>query len=205
MTSNRAHINPLLALNQRGQSVWLDNISREMLDSGQLQRYIDEYSVTGLTSNPSIFDKAIASGAYDDEIRRKAAAEDPEELFFALAFEDLGRAADLFEPIHRRTSGVDGWVSLEVSPLLADDASRTVQAAADLHARAGRENVFIKIPGTRAGWRRSSERWLRCLSAGLRADEWQRSARRLKEEDLPPSNRRKSSGSRVEWCSAHDS
>ena len=145
---------PTAKLHESGQSLWLDNISREMLDSGQLQRYIDEYSVTGLTSNPSIFDKAIASGAYDDEIRRKAAAEDPEELFFALAFEDLGRAADLFEPIHRRTSGVDGWVSLEVSPLLADDASRTVQAAADLHARAGRENVFIKIPGTRA-WRRS--------------------------------------------------
>ena len=142
---------PTAKLHESGQSLWLDNISREMLDSGQLQRYIDEYSVTGLTSNPSMFDKAIASGAYDDEIRRKAAAEDPEELFFELAFEDLGRAADLFEPIHRRTSGVDGWVSLEVSPLLADDASRTVQAAADLHARAGRENVFIKIPGTRAG------------------------------------------------------
>src|ERR687895_1127239 len=98
---------PTAKLHESGQSLWLDNISREMLDSGQLQRYIDEYSVTGLTSNPSIFDKAIASGAYDDEIRRKAAAEDPEELFFALAFEDLGRAADLLEPIHRRTSGVD--------------------------------------------------------------------------------------------------
>ena len=142
---------PTAKLHESGQSLWLDNISREMLDSGQLQRYIDEYSVTGLTSNPSIFDKAIASGAYDDEVRRKAAAEDPEELFFELAFKDLRRAADLFEPIHRRTRGVDGWVSLEVSPLLADDASRTVQAAADLHARAGRENLFIKIPGTQAG------------------------------------------------------
>ena len=142
---------PTAKLHESGQRLWLDNISREMLDSGQLQRYIDEYSVTGLTSNPSIFDKAIASGAYDDEIRRTAAAEDPEGLFFELAFKDLGRAADLFEPIHRRTSGVDGWVSLEVSPLLADDASRTVQAAADLHARAGRENLFIKIPGTQAG------------------------------------------------------
>ena len=142
---------PTAKLHESGQSLWLDNISREMLDSGQLQRYIDEYSVTGLTSNPSIFDKAIASGAYDDEIRRKAAAENPEELFFELAFKDLGRAADQFEPIHRRTRGVDGWVSLEVSPLLADDASRTVQAAADLHARAGRENLFIKIPGTQAG------------------------------------------------------
>jgi transaldolase len=107
--------------------------------------------VTGLTSNPSIFDKAIASGAYDDEIRRKDAADDPEAVFFELAIEDLRRAADLFEPIHQRTGGVDGWVSLEVSPLLADDASRTVQAAADLHARAGRRNLFIKIPGTQAG------------------------------------------------------
>src|SRR3954462_10976989 len=142
---------PTAKLHESGQSLWLDNISREMLDSGQLQRYIDEYSVTGLTSNPSIFDKAVASGAYDDEVRRKAAAENPEELFFELAFKDLGRAADLFEPIHRRTRGVDGWVSLEVSPLLADDASRTVRAAADLHARAGRENLFIKIPGTQAG------------------------------------------------------
>src|SRR3954447_17575858 len=141
---------PTAKLHESGQSLWLDNISREILDSGQLQRYIDEYSVSGLTSNPSIFDKAIASGAYDAEIRRKA-AEDPEELFFGLAIEDLRRAADLFEPIHRRTGGVDGWVSLEVSPLLASDAGRTVQAAADLHARAGRENLFIKIPGTQAG------------------------------------------------------
>ena len=142
---------PTAKLHASGQSLWLDNISREMLDSGQLRRYIDEYSVTGLTSNPSIFDKAIASGAYDDEIRRKAQARDPESLFFELAIEDLRRAADLFEPIHRRTGGVDGWVSLEVSPLLADDAIRSVQAAADLHARAGRSNLFIKIPGTQAG------------------------------------------------------
>jgi transaldolase len=141
---------PTAKLHESGQSLWLDNISREILDSGELQRYIDEYSVSGLTSNPSIFDKAIASGAYDAEIRRKA-GEDPEELFFELAIEDLRRAADLFEPIHRRTGGVDGWVSLEVSPLLANDASRSVQAAADLHARAGRENLFIKIPGTQAG------------------------------------------------------
>src|SRR3954464_4116391 len=141
---------PTAKLHESGQSLWLDNISREILDSGQLQRYIDEYSVSGLTSNPSIFDKAIASGAYDAEIRRKA-AEDREELFFELAIEDLRRAADLFEPIHRRTDGVDGWGSLEVSPLLAYDASRTVQAAADPHGRAGRENLFIKIPGTQAG------------------------------------------------------
>jgi transaldolase len=123
-----------------------------MLDSGQLQRYIDEFSISGLTSNPSIFDKAIKSGAYDDEIRRKAAAAgERETLFFELAIEDLRRAADLFAPIHHRTAGVDGWVSLEVSPLLAYDTARSVRAAADLHARAGRENVFIKIPGTKQG------------------------------------------------------
>src|SRR3954454_14029805 len=142
---------PTAKLHRSGQSLWLDNINREMLDSGQLRRYIDEYSVTGLTSNPSIFDKAIASGAYDDEIRRRAPGADPEEVFFELAIEDLRRAADLFEPIHRRTGGIDGWVSLEVSPLLAYEASRTVEAAADLHARAGRENLFIKIPGTQVG------------------------------------------------------
>ena len=139
-------------LQQLGQSLWLDNITREMLDSGQLQRYIDEFSISGLTSNPSIFDKAIKSGAYDDEIRRKAAAAaEREMLFFELAIEDLRRAADLFAPIHHRTAGVDGWVSLEVSPLLAYDTARSVRAAADLHARAGRENVFIKIPGTEQG------------------------------------------------------
>ena len=105
-------------LQELGQSLWLDNITREMLDSGQLQRYIDEFSISGLTSNPSIFDKAIKSGAYDDEIRRKAAAAaERETLFFELAIEDLRRAADLFAPIHHRTAGVDGWVSLEVSPL----------------------------------------------------------------------------------------
>jgi transaldolase len=139
-------------LQELGQSLWLDNITREMLDSGQLQRYADEFSISGLTSNPSIFDKAIKSGAYDDEIRRKAAvAAERETLFFELAIEDLRRAADLFAPIHHRTAGVDGWVSLEVSPLLAYDTARSVRAAADLHARAGRENVFIKIPGTEQG------------------------------------------------------
>jgi transaldolase len=145
-------MNATAQLQQLGQSLWLDNITREMLDSGQLQRYIDEFSISGLTSNPSIFDKAIKSGAYDDEIRRKAAAAaERETLFFELAIEDLRRAADLFAPIHHRTAGVDGWVSLEVSPLLAYDTARSVRAAADLHARAGRENVFIKIPGTEQG------------------------------------------------------
>ena len=139
-------------LHELGQSLWLDNITREMLDSGQLQRYVEEFSITGLTSNPSIFDKAIKSGAYDEEIRDKAIeAADLETLFFELAIEDLRRAADWFAPIHQRTAGVDGWVSLEVSPLLAYDAARSVRAAADLHARAGRENLFIKIPGTAQG------------------------------------------------------
>lgn len=139
-------------LQELGQSLWLDNITREMLDSGQLRRYVEEFSITGLTSNPSIFDKAIRSGAYDDEIRTKTApAADRETLFFELAIEDLRRAADLFAPIHQRTAGVDGWASLEVSPLLAHDTARSVRAAVDLHARAERENVFIKIPGTEQG------------------------------------------------------
>ena len=140
------------ALHERGQSLWLDNITRSLLDDGTIQRYIDSYSVTGLTSNPSIFDKAIGSGDYDDAIRAKAAQGlSAEELFFELAIEDLRRAADLFLPIHERTDGVDGWVSLEVSPLLAYDTGRTVEAAKALHARAGRANLFIKIPGTPEG------------------------------------------------------
>src|SRR3954466_1788036 len=145
-------MNATAKLQKLGQSLWLDNITREMLDSGQLQRYIEEFSITGLTSNPSIFDKAIKTGAYDDEIRHQAAeAADRETLFFELAIEDLRRAADWFAPIHQRTAGVDGWVSLEVSPLLAYDTARSVRAAVDLHARAGRENLFIKIPGTAQG------------------------------------------------------
>ena len=123
-----------------------------MLDNGAVQRYIDRYSVTGLTSNPSIFDKAIASGDYDDAIREKAKAGlSGEELFFELAIEDLQRAADLFLPIHERTHGIDGWCSLEVSPELAYDTEKTVAAAKDLHERAGRRNLFIKIPGTEEG------------------------------------------------------
>jgi transaldolase len=139
-------------LHDQGQSLWLDNITRSMLDNGTIQRYIDSYSVTGLTSNPSIYDKAIGSGDYDDAIRSKAAQGRPaEDLFFDLAIEDLQRAADMFLGIHERTDGVDGWVSLEVSPLLAYDAARTVAAAKTLHARAGRPNLFIKIPGTAEG------------------------------------------------------
>ena len=139
-------------LHELGQSIWLDNITRDMLDSGQLQAYIDDYSVTGLTSNPSIFDKAISSGYYDDAIRDKAATGiDHEGLFFELAIEDLRRAADAFLPVHERTAGVDGWVSLEVSPLLAYDTATTVKVAMALHERAARSNLLIKIPGTKEG------------------------------------------------------
>ena len=139
-------------LHELGQSIWLDNITRELLDSGQLQTYIDDYSVTGLTSNPAIFDKAIASGGYDDAIHNLAeSGKDREQIFFELAIDDLQRAADLFGSIHERTDGVDGWVSLEVSPLLAYDTESTVKAAAELHAEAARDNLFIKIPGTADG------------------------------------------------------
>jgi len=139
-------------LRERGQSLWLDNITRSLLDDGTIQKYTGSYSVTGLTSNPSIFDQAIGSGNYDDAIRSKAGRGlSAEELFFELAIEDLRRAADLFLPVHERTDGVDGWVSLEVSPLLAYDTAGTVEAAKALHARAGRPNLFIKIPGTPEG------------------------------------------------------
>ena len=143
---------PTEALHELGQSLWLDNITRGMLDAGTIQRYIDDYSVTGLTSNPSIFDHAISTGGYDEAIR--GASRDglsSEDLFFELAIDDLRRAADLFLPVHELTDGVDGWVSLEVSPLLAYDTDRTVAAAKELHARAGRRNLFIKIPGTAEG------------------------------------------------------
>ena len=140
-------------LHDLGQSLWLDNITRGILDNGTLQRYISELSVTGLTSNPTIFDHAIKDGdRYDDAIRRKAAeGKSGETLFFELALEDLMRAADLFRPVHDRTGGVDGWVSLEVSPLLANDTAGTIAAAAELHGRAQRPNLFIKIPGTPEG------------------------------------------------------
>jgi transaldolase len=140
-------------LHDLGQSLWLDNITRELLTSGTLGRYISELSVTGLTSNPTIFEHAIKnSDFYDDAIRKKAlAGKSGEELFFELALEDLSRAADLFRPVHDATGGVDGWVSLEVSPLLADDTAATIAAAVQLHERAQRPNLFIKIPGTRAG------------------------------------------------------
>ena len=142
-----------LKLHEAGQSLWLDNITRDLLTSGTLARYIDKLSVTGLTSNPTIFEHAIGTGtAYDESIRELAAQGlSGEALFFALALQDLQQAADLFRPVHEATQGVDGWVSLEVSPLLVDDTAATVKVAADLHARAARPNLFIKIPGTPAG------------------------------------------------------
>src|SRR5437899_4775328 len=140
-------------LHDLGQSLWLDNITRGLLASGTLRRYIDELSVTGLTSNPTIFDLAIKAGSdYDAAIRRKLAeGKSGEALFFDLALEDLRQAADLFRPIHERTCGVDGWVSLEVSPLLAHDTQTTLAEAKDLHSQAARPNLYIKIPGTREG------------------------------------------------------
>jgi transaldolase len=143
---------PTQQLHELGQSLWLDNITRKMLGDGTLQRYIDELSITGLTSNPTIFDKAISGGdAYDEQILDLGERGlEPEQVFFELALADLRDAARMFEPINERTDGVDGWVSLEVSPVLADDAKATIEQVAHLHARADC-NVFIKIPGTAAG------------------------------------------------------
>src|SRR5215510_12707081 len=140
-------------LHNLGQSIWLDNITRDLLNSGTLKRYIEELSVTGLTSNPTIFDHAIRNSAtYDADISRKApSAKSGEDLFFELALADLTRAAELFQPVFARTDGVDGWVSLEVSPLLAHDTNGTLAAARNLHRRAGKPNLFIKIPGTPEG------------------------------------------------------
>ena len=152
---------PTQRLHDLGQSLWLDNITRPMLAEGVLEGYIRDLSVTGLTSNPSIFEKAISSGeAYDEQIAELApsaaagegvGANDQERIFFELALADLRDAADLFADVHRRTAGVDGFVSLEVSPLLADDAAATIEQAKALHEKAGRDNIFIKIPGTQAG------------------------------------------------------
>jgi transaldolase len=146
-------VKPTKELHDLGQSLWLDNVTRDLLNSGTLQRYIDELSVTGLTSNPTIFGKAIeGSASYDADISRAApSAKSREELFFGLALADLTRAADLFKPVFDRTDGVDGWVSLEVSPLLAHDTKATLAAARSLHQRGGRDNLFIKIPGTAEG------------------------------------------------------
>jgi transaldolase len=140
-------------LRELGQSLWLDNITRDLLDSGTLQRYIDEWSISGLTSNPTIFDEAIGgSAAYDLAIRDGArSAQSDEALFTELALEDLRHAADLLQPIFAATDGVDGWVSMEVSPLLVDDTAGTIEAATRIFAQANRRNLFVKIPGTPAG------------------------------------------------------
>ena len=144
---------PTQALQDLGQSLWLDNITRDLLNKGTLKRYIDEFSVTGLTSNPTIFEHAISkSVAYDEDISTfNDRGVHGEQLFFELALQDLRRAADLFLPAHTRTSGVDGWVSLEVSPLLAYDTHRSIASAKELHTKGNRPNLFIKIPGTREG------------------------------------------------------
>ncbi|MBV6303556.1 transaldolase [Candidimonas humi] len=140
-------------LHELGQSLWLDNITRDLLDSGTLGRYCKEFSLTGLTSNPTIFDQAIRNGsAYDEDIRRKSAAGDAADaVFFELAVADLRRAAELFLPAHKASDSMDGWVSLEVSPLLAYDARGSVEEAKRLHAQAACPNLFIKIPGTPEG------------------------------------------------------
>jgi transaldolase len=145
-------VKPTQELHELGQSLWLDNITRTMLDDGTLERYINELSVTGQTSNPTIFDKAISGGdEYDEQIAElRGKGTEPEEIFFELALTDIRRAAKLFEPVHAETDGVDGFVSLEVSPLLAYDTQATIQQAADLHGRAA-DNIFIKIPGTPEG------------------------------------------------------
>jgi transaldolase len=140
-------------LHDLGQSLWLDNITREILDNGTLRRYVEQFSVTGLTSNPTIFDEAIGkTAAYDKGIRQKAqAGMSGENLFVELALEDLRRAADIFRPEFERTQGIDGWVSMEVSPLLANDTKGTIDAALRIHKQAGRPNLYVKIPGTAAG------------------------------------------------------
>ncbi|HNP35138.1 MAG TPA: transaldolase [Woeseiaceae bacterium] len=189
----------LQKLQALGQSVWLDNISRELLTSGTLQRYIRDFAVTGLTSNPTIFYKALKDGeSYDASIRRCLdAGLTGEELFFRLAIEDIVAAADLFAPAHARTSSVDGWVSLEVSPTLAYDAKATVAEAERLFARAARPNVFIKIPGTRAGLSAIEESIFRGVPINVTllfsyqqyeatADAWLRGIERRIEAGLDP-------------------
>ena len=146
-------MNHLRELRDLGQSLWLDNITREILDNGTMQRYIDDFGITGLTSNPTIFDEAIGnSSAYDAGIREKSdAGRHGEALFIDLALEDLRRAADLFRPVFDATDGVDGWVSMEISPLLAADTAGSIDAASSIHAQGDRENLYVKIPGTAEG------------------------------------------------------
>ncbi len=189
---------PTQKLHALGQSLWLDNITREMLDDGTLKRYIDEFSVTGLTSNPTIFQKALAGGAaYDAEIAAAGADMDTEALFIRLALADLTRAADLFRPAHEASGRMDGWVSMEVSPLLADDVSGTVEAARQIHRQAARDNLFVKIPGTAAGVKAIEESIFAgvpvnvtlLFSAGQYeavANAWMRGIERRLQNDLDP-------------------
>lgn len=153
MSTNTTPASATAQLHLLGQSLWLDNISRELLDNGDLADYIENFSITGLTSNPSIFNKAIGGGdSYDQGIREKVkAGKSGEALFIEIALEDLRRAAKLFQPIHQATRGVDGWVSMEVSPLLAADTQGSIAAARGIHADAACENLFVKIPGTPEG------------------------------------------------------
>src|SRR5581483_9942941 len=146
-------MNPTQELHELGQSLWLDNITRGILNDGTLKRYIEDDAMTGLTSNPTIFDQAIGGGDdYDEQIAQLASqGKTGEAAFFELALQDLTRAADLCKKVHQKTKGVDGWVWLELSPLLADDTQGSIEAAAKLHAQGKRENLFIKIPGTPAG------------------------------------------------------
>ncbi|MEO8802190.1 MAG: transaldolase [Rudaea sp.] len=189
--------NPTQLLHRAGQSLWLDNITREILDNGTLVDYRDRYSVTGLTSNPSIFDKAIGSGdAYKDAIKASDKT-DPEQVFFDLAIDDLRRAAAIFEPAHARTAGVDGWVSLEVSPLLVGDTDGTIAQAVELHARAATSNLYIKVPGTSAGTGAIEELTYRGVPVNVTllfsptqyqaaAEAWMRGVERRIEENLNP-------------------
>jgi transaldolase len=153
----RLHVNHTRELVELGQTIWLDSISRPMLDDGTLARYIHDFHVSGLTSNPSIFEKAIVEGNAYDEAIRNSTENSAEAVYLQLALQDLQRAAKMFAPLHRASRGSEGWVSLEVSPLLADDAAGTIASVADLHQRAGRRNFFIKIPGTPAGARAIEE------------------------------------------------
>ena len=154
---SRTPVNHTRELIDLGQALWVDNLSRKLLDDGTLARYIHDFHISGLTSNPSIFEKAIVDSGYYDDALRAPTKHSAEEVYLELALEDLRRAAKLFAPIHRASHGVEGWVSLEVSPLLADDAAGTIAAVAELYRRVGRQNVLIKIPGTPAGARAIEE------------------------------------------------
>jgi transaldolase len=193
----RLPVNHTRELVELGQTLWLDNVSRPMLDDGTLARYIHDFNISGLTSNPSIFEKAIIEGNAYDETIRNSTENSAEDVYLQLALQDLQRAAKMFAPLHRASHGADGWVSLEVSPLLADDTAATIASVADLHRRAARRNFFIKIPGTPAGARAIEE----SLFAGIpinvtllfsreqyrvAAEAWMRGIERRIKADLDP-------------------